>query len=169
MKRMISGLKRSRPAAAAVLAMSLVAAGCANFPSNIQPGMTRAEVLARFGAPAVDRRTGAGEFLIYSTQPLGNQAFGALLDPSGHVIRVEQLLTLPNFGRIEAGRWTEDDVLGHYGPPADHRILGGHLAWDYRYFEMNVYHSLFTVTFDENGVVLKTENGPDPLYDPNIK
>jgi hypothetical protein len=140
-------------------------AGCANYPSNIAPGMTRAEVLDRFGKPAADSQSDSGEVLIYSTAPMGDRAFAAFLDASGTVTGTEQVLTLARFGRIVPGVWTKDSVLDNFGIAAAHRTIRGHLVWDYRYRELDVYHSLFTITFDEHGVVLKTENGPDPMFD----
>jgi hypothetical protein len=127
--------------------------------------MTRSEVVARFGAPSAESMSGATDVMIYSTAPMGDRAFAAFLDASGTVTGVEQVLTLARFGKIVPGVWNEESVLDNFGLPADRRHIRDNLVWDYRYRELDVYHSLFTITFDESGLVLKTENGPDPRYD----
>jgi hypothetical protein len=154
------------PASAGLLAaLGLLLSGCASYPSNIAPGMTKGEVIGRFGKPAADSSSDSGEVLVYSTAPMGDRAFAAFLDASGTVTAVQQVLTLARFGKIESGVWTETSVLDNFGIPADRRNIRGNLVWDYRYRELDVYHSLFTITFDDQGVVLKTENGPDPMFD----
>jgi outer membrane protein assembly factor BamE (lipoprotein component of BamABCDE complex) len=154
------------PSGAAVLAgLSIVVSGCASYPSNIAPGMTKSQVIDRFGKPAADSTSDAGEVLVYSTAPMGDRAFAAFLDASGTVTGVQQVLTLAHFGKIVPGVWTRDSVLDNFGIPAERRNIRGNLVWDYRYRELDVYHSLFTVTFDDQGVVLKAENGPDPMFD----
>jgi hypothetical protein len=144
-------------------ATTLVA--CANYPSKIEPGMQREAVLSRFGQPSVDVHAPDHEVFIYSTAPYGDLAFAAILGDDGQVERVVQVLTLANFGRIVPHVWTKETILNNYGLPADKRSIRGHETWDFRYRENDVFHSLFTVTFDEDGTVLKTENGPDPMYD----
>ena len=155
--RVMSGLS--------ALGLAAILSGCANYPSHIEPGMQRPEVLARFGEPSVDVKASDHEVLIYSTAPFGDLAFAAVLDPNGQVERLVQVLTIENFARLEPHVWTKQTVLNNYGLPADQINIRGNEAWDYRYRENGVFHSIFTITFDANGVVLKGENGPDPLYD----
>ncbi len=128
--------------------------------------MTRDQVIAQFGAPSVDaKQPGGGEALIYSTAPMGELAYAASLDASGHVTQVFQVLTLENFARIVPHVWTEETVRDNFGIAANKREIRGNLVWDYRYKEQDVYYSLFSVTFAADGTVLKTENGPDPMFD----
>jgi outer membrane protein assembly factor BamE (lipoprotein component of BamABCDE complex) len=150
---------------AMVLLVGLALAGCASFPSRIEPGMNREQVIARFGEPSVDVRAPDHEVLIYSTAPFGELAYAAVLDQSGLVTRLIQVLTVENFRRIEPHVWTKQTILDNYGVPAQKRNIRGHETWDYRYRENDVYYSLFTITFDDSGTVLKTENGPDPMHD----
>lgn len=149
----------------ALWVVAVLIAGCASYPSNIQPGMSRDEVLARFGKPAVMEPGPGGERLVYATGPMGQLAFGVDLDRAGRVADVEQVLTLENFGRIQSGKWSERDVLWNFGPPADRRKFGDLWAWDYRYRQSDAYNALFTVTFDGAGLVARTENGPDWMFD----
>ena len=143
----------------------LCVAGCASYPSHIATGMTRQDVITRFGAPAVEFNDDGGATLIYSTAPMGQLAYAAHIDPSGRVVHVEQVLTLQNFANIRVNAWNQKDILDHFGPAAQQRNIRGHRVWDYRYKEQGVYNSLFTVTFNDTGVVIKAENGPDPMFD----
>lgn len=156
---------RSFPVRALALACAALACGCANYPSHIAPGMTRAEVVQRFGEPSVDTNTPSGELMIYATGPMGQFAYAARFGPSGQVDAVDQVLTPRHFARIRRDEWTKADILENFGPPAARRTIRDHETWDYRYKEDDVYNSLFTITFDEAGVVAKTENGPDLLGD----
>jgi outer membrane protein assembly factor BamE (lipoprotein component of BamABCDE complex) len=143
----------------------LAVGGCASYPSGIATGMTHAEVLKRFGTPAVERPTPDGDLMIYATAPMGQYAYAAVLDRSERVVEVAQILTPENFARIQKGQWDAEEVLQHFGPPAARHTIRGNQVWDYRYKEYNVYNSLFSITFDASGLVAKTENGPDWLFD----
>jgi len=149
----------------AVLIALVVQCGCASYPSRIEAGMSRDEVLKRFGAPAVMRPGPDGERWVYPTGPFGQYAFGVNLDATGRVESVHQVLTIESFAAIQVGQWTEQDVLWHFGPPADRRLLRDLRTWDYRYREGDVYNSLFTIAFDTSGVVARAENGPDWMFD----
>lgn len=149
----------------ALVGVVLAQYGCASYPRNIQEGMTHDEVIARFGPPSIERPRADGDRLVYATGPLGQYAFGVDIDRGGRVEQVEQVLTLENFARIQAGTWTEEDVLWNFGPPAEKRRLRDQVTWNYRYRELNVYNSLFTVSFDDAGLVARTENGPDWMFE----
>ena len=140
-------------------------ASCASDPHQIAVGMSREEVLSRFGTPALDEPDRGGERLVFATAPMGQFAFGVDLAGDGTVERVEQVLTLEGFGQIQVGSWSEQDILWHFGPPAIRHTLNDHLVWDYRYRESGVYNSLFSVTFDHEGLVAATQNGPDWSFD----
>jgi outer membrane protein assembly factor BamE (lipoprotein component of BamABCDE complex) len=149
----------------AVVIGAMALSGCASFPSHIEPGMSREQVLARFGTPSVDVTAPDHEVLIYSTAPFGELAYAAVLDENKTVTRLVQVLSLENFARIEPHVWTKQIILNNFGIPAQKRNIRGNETWDYRYRENDVYYSLYTVTFDDSGVVIKTENGPDPMHD----
>ena len=57
--------------------------------------------------------------------------------------------------RVVPGQ-TRDEVLALLGPPV--RTMGfarlGHTAWDYRYTDTWGYHAVFSVTFDDRGIVV---------------
>lgn len=148
-----------------LLFLAAVLGGCANYPSHIEAGMTHSELLDRFGKPSVERPTASGELMIYSTAPMGQQAYAAVLDRADQVVEVDQVLTPENFAQIQKGAWDREEVLSHFGIPAQRRSIRGNEVWNYRYKEQNVYNSMFTITFDGAGLVAKTENGPDSLWD----
>lgn len=146
-----------------LLAVAL-AGGCAH-PDNLRTGMTREELDARFGRPAAIRQDPGGEVRIYSSAPLGQRASAAYLDASGHVVRVEPLLDTAHFATIRVGAWNKDEVLTHFGKPAEISRIPGYEVWSYRYRENETWDSLFHVMFDPAGVVRQTQNGPDPMYE----
>ncbi len=150
--------------AAVVVAIVLLDA-CANYPSSIAPGMSYAEVLAHYGRPSIERPTPDGKLLIYATGPMGQYAYGAVIDSSDHVTEVAQVLSPENFARIRKGEWDEEEVLQNFGPPAARRSIRGNVVWDYRYKEYDTYNSLFSITFNQEGLVEKSENGPDWMWD----
>jgi hypothetical protein len=87
------------------------------------------------------------------------------------MLSYEQVLTDENFARIEANHWNKDDVLRHFGHPAQvvrSRLDDGEI-WSYRYKEKGVWDSLMNVDFNGRGVVLRTFNSADPILDDRFK
>ena len=146
------------------IAVSLALAGCAH-PDLLQPGLSRADLDTRFGQPAASRHDPDGDVLIYSSAPLGQRASAAHLDATGHVVRVEPLLNSEHFATIHVATWNRDDVLNHFGRPAEISRVPGYEVWSYRYRENEVWDSMFHVMFDPAGIVRQTMNGPDPMYE----
>ena len=102
-------------------AMAVLLTGCAaNLSSGpgLQPGASRADVLARMGTPTRVVRLSNGERFQYSVQPMGQRAWMVDLDAGGKVVRVRQVLNPDDFNRIQPGTWTRDDVEREFGPPA---------------------------------------------------
>jgi len=141
---------------------------CAADLGHIQPGMSRAQVVARFGAPTLDVPDSTGEIMIYSSQPLGQRVYRAKLDVSGIVRSVDQTLSMEGFSRVQPGQWNKQRVKDEFGPPADVRYFGGHEVWEYRYKDNGTLDALMSISFDGQGQVIKLENGQDPMKDPNI-
>lgn len=142
----------------------LLLAACAH-PDLLRVGMTRQELDARFGVPAAIRHDPDGDVLIYSSAPLGQRASAAHLDAQGRVVSVEPLLNTEHFATIRTGEWTRQDVLTHFGTPAEVSRIRHYEVWSYRYRENETWDSLFHVMFDPAGVVRQTQNGPDPMYE----
>ena len=104
--------------------------GCAGNPfrgHNVEPGTPREAVIARLGQPTQVVRLATGERLQYSLQPFGQYAWMVDLDASGKVVSSRQVLTAAEFHRIEAGKWTRDDVEREFGRPAR---IDGVASWN---------------------------------------
>ena len=155
--------RRLRNAALGAMGIALLA-GCAH-PDTLRAGMSRDELLARYGRPAATRQDASGETLIYSSAPLGQRASAAHLDRSGRVVSVEPLLNTEHFAMIKVGEWNKQDVLQHFGTPAEFTRIPRYEVWSFRYRENETWDSLFHVMFDAGGVVRQTQNGPDPMYE----
>ena len=157
---------RCRSLRNAVLGAMCIAllAGCAH-PDTLRAGMSRDELLARYGRPAATRQDASGETLIYSSAPLGQRASAAHLDRGGRVVSVEPLLNTEHFAMIKIGEWNKQDVLQHFGTPAEFTRIPRYEVWSFRYRENETWDSLFHVMFDAGGVVRQTQNGPDPMYE----
>jgi hypothetical protein len=151
---------------AAVAAAIVWLTGCAS-PDQLRVGMTSAQLDAQFGKPVAERREGNETVRIYTSQPFGETASAAHIAPDGRVVAIEPLLDLQHFATIRVDQWNKQDVLSHFGPPAEVRGTRQYSnVWSYRYRESNVWYSLFSVMFDDAGIVRQTQNGPDPMFDP---
>jgi hypothetical protein len=154
-------------ALAAVLALSVSA--CASlFRQPPPPGAPLAEVTAKLGQPAaVYPEPDGGQILEYRGQPMGQFQHMARIGPDGRLVSWEQVLTSENFGKVKVDHWTKDDVLRHFGRPAETSRVRYHdyEVWSYRYKEAGVWNSMMHVHFDQQGVVRQMLNGPDPMYD----
>ncbi|MEO8938073.1 MAG: hypothetical protein ABI277_13610 [Burkholderiaceae bacterium] len=146
----------------------LLLGGCAH-PDFLRVGMTREELDSRFGTPAAQRHDPDGDVLIYSSAPLGERASAAHLDAQGRVVSVEPLLNTEHFAQIHVGTWDKNDVLTHFGRPAEISRTRQYEVWSYRYREAETWYSLFHVMYDTAGIVRETQNGPDPMFDPSFK
>lgn len=136
-------------------------AGCA-----IKPGMSRDEVLSTWGRPTAELDRGGVHRLQYSRQPLGQSVVMVDLDPAGRVAEAREMMNLNEFSKIDiSGKTTRDDILWAFGPPA--KIDGvaswrGDI-WSYRWKDLD--NMWFWVYFDPNGVVRRTQQGPDlPIF-----
>ena len=150
----------------ALVTVSVVALllGCAH-PDGLRVGMSRDDLTSRFGQPAARRQDPAGDVWIYSSAPLGQRASAAHLDATGHVVAVEPLLNTEHFATIRVGEWNKNDILTHFGKPAEIGRIQGFEVWSYRYREAETWDSLYAVMFDAAGIVRQVQNGPDPMYD----
>jgi outer membrane protein assembly factor BamE (lipoprotein component of BamABCDE complex) len=117
---------------------------------------TEQDVLKVFGKPAAVRDVGGGRGLVY---PLGPEAPYTLLlkiDSKGRYQGRENLLTRPNFERINTGT-RQTEVLALLGPPTRTQAIAlkGQVAWDWR-FQEGGSTRVFVVTFDQAGRIVGT-------------
>ena len=155
-----------------IAASALLLGACAH-PWNsvgVAPGTPRDQVIAQSGQPtAVVPLPDGGQRLQYSMQPYGQYAFMVDLDPAGRVVRSRQVLTEREFQRIEEGRWTMQDVLREFGPPAkvdgvssfQGRVL------TYRWRDLGGADMFYWVYVDPQGVVRRAHPGMEFLNDRN--
>jgi hypothetical protein len=129
-------------------------------------------VAARLGRPdAIYPEPGGGQVYEYRGQPMGQFQYMARIGPDGRLVSYDQVLTSENFAKVKIDQWTKDDILRHFGRPAE--VTGVHFhnyeVWSYRYKEAGVWNSLMSVHFDQQGVVRQMLNGPDPMFDERLR
>jgi hypothetical protein len=156
--------------AACALALSLSA--CGTFSRTPPAGTPLAEVTAKLGKPdAVYPDPAGGQVLEYRGQPMSQYQHMARIGADGRLVSYDQVLTSENFAQVKVDQWTKDDILRHFGRPAEVGRVYAHdyEVWSYRYKEAGVWNSLMNVHFDEQGVVRQMLNGPDPMYDDRFR
>lgn len=157
-----------------LLSLSLAAllAACAGSPfgaSALQPGASRQQVIERMGPPTRIVPLQGGERLQYSLQPFGRETWMVDLDASGRVVSSRQVLNTPSFNRIEPGRWTRDDVLREFGPPAR---IDSVASWNgpvmtYYWRDVDRSDMFYWVYLDPQGVVQRAHPGMEFVNAPN--
>ena len=155
------------------LALALTLSACAPLVRRTPPaGAPLAEVTSRLGKPdAVYPTEGGGQVLEYRGQPMGQFQHMAHIGADGRLTSWDQVLTSENFAKVKIDAWTKDDILRHFGRPAEVSRVYAHNyeVWSYRYKEAGVWNSMMHVHFDEQGVVRQMLNGPDPMYDDRFR
>jgi hypothetical protein len=149
---------------AAVLVATVVLAACTT-PQSLRPGTPEPEVRAALGRPTASvALPGGGSRLQYSGQPFNQSVWNADFDPSGKLVRVDQMMSDESFARIASGKATRDEVLRDFGQPAEtfQFKLKNESAWMYRYFTQGGFKAAMFVYFDPAGIVKRTETGMDP-------
>jgi len=149
---MITALLR----AAALLALSLAAAGCANF-SAISPGDPAPTVEARVGPPgAVWKNADGSEVWEYPQGSYAVQTFMVAFGSDHAVREVRQVLNETYFSRILPGM-SREDVRRLIGKPREiwYFPARDEETWTWRYYD--VTYRFFNVLFDRSeGTVRST-------------
>lgn len=153
--------------AGALLAISLLSGCAAWLQPPVAPGESEEQVLTRLGAPTNVYQDGNTRLFEYGAGAFGQYQYMARIGPDHRLISYQQVWTLENFHAIRVNQDTKQDVLARVGRPTEitryARVPFD--AWNYGFKESGVWNSQMTVYFDDNGVVHKVENGPDPRYD----
>ncbi|WP_449412713.1 hypothetical protein [Pandoraea soli] len=163
----------SRPAAVlrwllgSALALSL--SGCYPPPwQTFSPNTSQAEVQARLGKPreVYPLAPGVTRWL-YPTKPFGEETIAADFDAQGRLLGTAQVLSTPEFNKVEIDKWTKTDVLHHFGEPVETSYfpLMKREVWSYRFKQDDVWYSMMNFYFDANGIVKTTQISPDPLHE----
>ena len=151
-----------------VVSSALLIAACASYSgSNLKPGVsTLPEVVASMGEPAmVWKNPDGSQQLAYPRGPAGTQTFMAYVGPDGKLQRIEGVLDMAHFARIQAGMSKEEvlRVLGPSGPLWTQTYSRSNtLAWSWLFCDSSSLQNFFDVMFDATtGVVRSTEQRPN--------
>ncbi len=141
-----------------ILLVALLAAGCASYNGNsLKSGVsTESEVRGVMGQPAAEFTSGDGSRrLAYPHGPLGTQTYMADVGPDGRVQGVRQVLNDDTFHQVRSGM-TRDEILRLIGPPGDTMAFERlrQTSWEWRYVDTWGYRAIFSVNFDESGIVV---------------
>ncbi|MGI4848101.1 MAG: hypothetical protein ACRYGK_08200 [Janthinobacterium lividum] len=153
----------------AVLMLALGTAACTAFgPAVLPVGASEAEVTSKLGQPTHVYADGSGRVLEYMHGPAGQGTDMVRLDANGKLVSSEQVLTMQTFGKLQPMVSRREDVLRTVGAPSQvRRYRDGLQAWQYPYRENGVWDSLMTIYLDDQGLMHRMENGPDPAREPN--
>ena len=150
---------------AAVAALWL--AGCA-YPTQFKPGATEQEVQQKLGAPyvAVPQADGGVRWL-YSTQPMGREAFQLRFGADGRLQATTQMLTAENFGAIPLGTYAERALLQDFGPPMESTQVSSFdgRVFTYRFWDNNIKRFAH-VHVDPQGVAQRLMFMDEPTPEP---
>lgn len=129
-------------------------------------GSSITEMKQQFGPPSVACLPPNPTRFIWSSQPLGQQAWGVDTDQQQRLQRVTQVLSDKEFALLDQETWNQERVLCHFGPPAEKDITPYQRVkmrvWSYRYKQNQVWDSMMYVYFDDEGIVKHHHPGPDP-------
>ena len=151
-----------------LLASALVLAACAGYSGNLKPGVsTLSEVVASLGEPAMRWKDADGrEQLAYPHGPAGTQTFMAFIAPDGRLERIEGVLGMAHFARIEPGKSDQAAVLRLLGPSQPQWTAyfkaRDELVWEWKFCDSWNQQAFFDVLFDAtSGIVRTTYLRPD--------
>lgn len=148
------------------LGLASVLSGCVNITS-VPTGTSASSILQKYGAPIAEcPLADGGKRMVWTTQPSGQYAYGANFNKDGNLSgTVQQILTDEHFNVLSQGRWTQQQVLCEFGPPANIEGVAKNSegVWAYRYKQSFVWPSMMFVYFDsKGGHVTHFHPGPDP-------
>jgi hypothetical protein len=133
--------------------------------SELEEGVsTEMDVRERFGVPEnIWEGPNGARILEYNRNPAGHQNYMITIGPDGRMSALRQVLTPANFARVQPGMMMEE-VRRMLGKPArqDRYALKNEAAWSWRYLQAPNTSMLFTVWFDKDWRVARTETVPDP-------
>jgi hypothetical protein len=158
-------VKKILPALLAASALLIPAVSFAQ-SGPVQPGDYAARAVAQYGTPGETHTLPDGATrLMWPTQPFGSTTRAVDVSPGGKIVRVSQVLQPAEFNQAQVGSWTRDDVLSHFGRPAQSTWypLAHREVWSYRYVEGGVWHEMYNFYFDRQGVLRLTQKSPDLL------
>ena len=140
--------------------------------SELQPGQsTEADVRSKFGEPEAVWEGEAGNRIFeYNRQPSGHTNYMITLAPDGRLVSVEQVLNERNFAKVTPGMPMEPirRLLGKPAKITEYELKGEiHYDWRYLAGPNSSDAKLFTVVFNRDLMVLRTEKVADPELERN--
>lgn len=145
-----------------LLGIALLVTGCAGYSPNDQfIGKGRTEVIALLGAPTGERPIAAGTLLEYARGPYGKHTYFITLNPSGSVVKWEQVLTEENFAKIKPGM-SKQQVLSIIGTSFEVMGLARERGevWSYRY--ATPFCIWYQIEFTKEGIIRSAGEGMPP-------
>jgi len=147
---------------------TLLVVGCAQV-SSVQPGTPVAEVIRKFGRPAVTCAQADGSRrMVWTEQPQGETAFALVVGADKRVGSPEQLLTDKHFAMLNNGEaWTAEKIRCAFGPPANITTVGfgqpKQQVWGYRYMQPANFAAMLYIYMGTDGsTMMRYESVPDP-------
>ncbi|CAG9187566.1 dethiobiotin synthetase [Cupriavidus pinatubonensis] len=133
---------------------------------SIAPGTSQAELQARVGTPRETYQLPDGSQRWFYPAP-GETKWAAEIDPDGHVVSARQVLTAEQLRQAKIGGWNMQDVLSHFGKPAETSYfpLMRRTVWSYRFAEDNASYSTMHFYFDPEGLLRLAQAMPDFLLE----
>jgi hypothetical protein len=136
----------------------------------LKPGIaTLPEVIATMGEPAMRWKDADGsEQLAYPRGPAGAHTFMAFFGADGRLQRIEGVLDMAHFSRIEPGKSDKATVLRLLGPSQPQWTAyfkaRDELVWDWRFCNDWSQLARFSVLFDATtGIVRTTFQQPETM------
>ena len=153
-----------------VLAGSILAlSACAGYGgSDLKPGESMlADVVESMGLPTMRWKDADGrEQLAYPRGPAATQTFMAFLGTDGRLERIEKVLDMEHFARIESGKSDMESVLRLLGPvwPRNDTYFEARdeRVWSWLFCDSWNQEAYFDVLFDAaTGIVRTTQRRPN--------
>lgn len=137
-----------------IVSATLLLSACASYDGwGLAPGVaTLPEVLQTMGEPAMrwDDPDGSSQ-LAYPRGPLGTATFMVHIDPQGKLQKIENVLDMRGFSRVQAGM-DKAQVLRALGPAIPEKTVyfeaRDELVWEWRYCNDWNRYARFYVLFD---------------------
>jgi hypothetical protein len=160
----------------ALLASALLLSACAAYSGySLKAGVaTLSDVLGTMGEPAMRWKDGDGsEQLAYPRGPEGTETFMAFIGADGRLQRIEAVLDMAHFARVEPGKSDQAAILRLLGPSQPqwtaYFARRDELVWEWRFCDVWNQTAFFDVLFDAtSGIVRTTSQRPDYRYPDGI-
>ena len=147
-----------------LICTALLFSGCASYGgSNLKPGeSTLSDVIAIMGEPTMRWRESDGrEQLAYPRGPYGTQTFMVFTDNNERLVRIEKVLNMEHFARIEIGKSDQASVLKLLGPVTSpwnvvYFKARDELVWSWLFCDSFNQRTYFDALFDGTTGIVRT-------------